>query len=75
MENILNEMMNEIHVFFNIRHRAFSFSNRSTVQKLSVFLGHSSKEGKTGSMQGTRQQNSNAETLGRAIELLHGLFE
>jgi hypothetical protein len=67
-------MMNEINVFFNMRHKAFSFSNRSTVQKLLVFLGHSSGEGKAGSMQGTRQQNGNAEILGRVIELLHGLF-
>jgi len=58
-----------------MRHKAFSFSNRSTVQKLSVFLGHSLREGKAGSMQGTRQQNGNAEILRRALELLHGLFD
>jgi hypothetical protein len=35
-----------------------------------VFLGHSLREGKASSMQGTRQQNASAEMLGRAIEVI-----
>jgi len=45
-----------------------AFSNSSTVQKLSVFLGHSLRERKVGSMQGTRQQIAKAKKLGKAIE-------
>jgi len=57
-----------------MRHMTFPFSNSCTVQKRSVFLGHSLRERKAGGTQRTGQQNAKAKILGKAIELLHGLF-